>query len=163
MSLRAVACACLLAASLSGPAGAAHRCPVTRPNHVVPSDAGFGPQGFNYGNARLRVALSWPNGTLAAGVLPNGGSRATIGSDGSISAKVGWWRDARGIPFARLRITGKRLDRPAPPLRAHVPEGYGAFGFQPTGLVFPTVGCWRVVGRDGPARLAFVVRVTKLR
>ena len=49
-----------------------------------------------------------------------------------------------------------------PPIRAHVPAGYGPRGFQPTGLVFPTVGCWRVVGQVGDARLTFVVKVSKL-
>jgi hypothetical protein len=34
-------------------------------------------------------------------------------------------------------------------------------GFQPTGLVFPTDGCWRVVGSAAGARLAFVVLGTK--
>jgi len=114
--------------------------------------------GFNYGNAGLRVHLGWPNGRLAAGILPDGGSRATVEEDGSIHAKLGWWR---GVP-GTLRITGRRLDADAPPLRAHVPTGYGPRGFQPTGLVFPTIGCWRVVGQVADARLTFVVKVSKL-
>jgi len=28
--------------------------------------------------------------------------------------------------------------------------------------VFPTIGCWQVVGQLGDARLTFVVKVTKL-
>ena len=139
-------------------------CSVTIRSRAVPPDAGFGPDGFNYGNARLRVQL-WPRGVLRAGVLPDGGSFAVINRDGSIHAKVGWWvRDV-----ARLSIVGRRLDRPGPPLRAEIPSGYGpnddigaALGFQPTGLIFPTVGCWRVVGKAGTARLSFVVKVTKL-
>jgi len=103
---------------------------------------------------------------LRAGVLADGGARATINRDGSISAKVGWWvRDV-----ARLSIVGRRLDRPAPPLRARIPFGYGpqsdigaSVGFQPSGLTFPTVGCWRVVGRAGSAGLTFVVRVTTVK
>ena len=83
---------------------------------------------------------------------------ATINRDGSVRAKVGWWvRDV-----AKLSITGRRLDRPAPPLQVSIPSGYG-LGFQPTVLTFPTVGCWRVVGRAGTARLTFVVKVTKLK
>jgi hypothetical protein len=57
----------------------------------------------------------------------------------------------------------RRLDAEAPPLRAHVPDGYGALGFQPTGLTFPTVGCWRVTGRVRPASLTFVVKVVKVK
>jgi len=75
--------------------------------------------GFNYGTAALRVQLGWPKGTLAAGILPDGGSRAIVEENGSIHAKLGWWR---GVPGA-LRITGRRLDADAPPLRAHVPTG----------------------------------------
>lgn len=141
-------------------------CPVTVPTRTVSPAAGFGPDGFNYGNRRLRVLLYWPKGVLRAGILPDGGSQAIVNTDGTIRAKVGWWvRD-----LAKLSIVGKRLDRPAPPLRAFIPSGYGpsydigaSLGFQPTGLTFPTVGCWRVVGKAGTARLTFVVKVTKLR
>jgi hypothetical protein len=83
---------------------------------------------------------------------------ATVNPDGSIWVKLGWWR---GVP-GRLVISGRRLDASAPPLRADVPDGYGTLGFQATGLTFPTLGCWRVVGRIGRAHLTFVVRVTRV-
>ena len=133
------------------------QCTPTLPVARLTADIEPGSGGFNYGTARLRVQLGWPNGRLAAGILPDGGSRATVEEDGSIHAKLGWWRGEPG----RLRITGRRLDAAAPPLDAHVPAGYGPRGFQPTGLVFPTVGCWRVVGQVGDARLTFVVKVTQ--
>jgi hypothetical protein len=60
-----------------------------------------------------------------------------------------------------LAITGRRLDKPAPPLRAYVPAGYGESRFQPSGLYFPTEGCWEVTGRVGQARLTFVTLVVK--
>jgi hypothetical protein len=44
---------------------------------------------------------------------------AIINPDGSISAKLGWWR---GVP-GKLRITGRRLYIPAPPLKGDVPDG----------------------------------------
>jgi hypothetical protein len=113
---------------------------------------------FNYGNGSIRVALFPKNGHLVAGRLPGGGARATINDDGSIDAKFGWWRAGSG----KIRITGRRLDAAAPPLRAHVPDGYSA-GFQATGLIFPTTGCWRVVGRYGRASLTFTMLVTKSR
>ena len=157
--------AALLCCTAIGAAGSAVAMPTTAttctptlPTRIARPTAVPSAAGFNFGNARLRVHLGWPKGKLAAGILPDGGSRATVEEDGSIHAKLGWWR---GVP-GRLRITGRRLDAAAPPLRAHVPEGYGPRGFQPTGLVFPTVGCWRVVGRVGDARLTFVVKVSKL-
>jgi hypothetical protein len=119
--------------------------------------ASFG--SYNYGTSRLAVELYWPRGLLPAGRLPDGGSYATVNRDGSITAKVGWWRGVRG----KLRVSGQRLDSSASPLRADVPNGYGPSGFQVSGLTFPTTGCWRVVGALGSTRLAFVVKVTKLK
>jgi hypothetical protein len=130
---------------------AAKRCPVTPPGGQVPAA-----DGFNYGNGVLATVL-WPNGRLVAGRLPDGSSYAEIRPDGSIKAKLGWWREVEG----RLRVTGRRLDAAARPLRARVPGGYDATGFQPTSVTFPTTGCWRVRGRVGKARLTFVVLVRK--
>jgi hypothetical protein len=124
----------------------------TRPPASVPAS-------FNYGNARIAVALSPPNGRVVAGRLPGGGYRAEIRKDGSIDAKYGWWR-SQAKP--KLRISGHRLDAPAPPLRASIPDGYDR-GLQATGIIFPTTGCWRVTGRVGTAALAFTVRVSKSR
>ena len=157
-ALTVALCCIALGATASARAttAATTRCTPTVPTRVARAD--FGPSGFNYGGAKLRAQLYWPRGRLAAGTLPDGGSMATVEDDGSIHAKLGWWR---GLP-GTLRITGRRLDAVAPPLAVHVPTGYGPKGFQPTGLVFPTVGCWRVVGRVGDARLTFVVKVTKL-
>jgi hypothetical protein len=137
-------------------------CPVTiPPPGWMPSGPEFGPGRFNYGNQRLRAELYWPRGVLIAGALPNGGVMAVIERDGSIRLKLGWWR---GIP-GRLVITGRRLDRPKGRVRADVPPNasYGDVGFIPSSITFPSVGCWRVVGKQGGARLTFVVKVTKVR
>jgi hypothetical protein len=149
-------------AAASSAASAAERasCPVTLPKSDKPGADPFGPGGFNYGNGRIRAQI-WPNGDLIAGRLPNGGSWATINPDGSIVAKLGWWR---GVP-GNLTITGHRIDAHAAALRADIPptKSYSktGLGFIPTGLTFPTLGCWRVVGTQGGASLTFVVRVTK--
>lgn len=132
-------------------------CAATVPNQIVRSGDGMSAAAFNYGNASLRANI-WPHGTLPAGTLPDGGVWATVNPDGSISAKLGWWR---GAPGGRLVIRGHRLDGLASPLHAHVPAGYGSRGFQPSGVTFSTTGCWQVVGKVGRARLAFVVKVTK--
>jgi hypothetical protein len=55
-----------------------------------------------------------------------------------------------------LTITGHRLDGKASPLRADIPSGYGATGFLPSGIYFPTEGCWEVTGAVGTAKLTFV-------
>ena len=126
-------------------------CPVTLPGPE------FG-EGFNYGiEDKLAVAL-WPKGVLAAGKLPDGGSYAEVSADGSIRTKIAWWRGTPG----KVRVRGERLDASGPPLRAHVPDGYGSTGFQPSGLTFPTTGCWHITGSVGDARLEFVVLVRRL-
>lgn len=103
-----------------------------------------------YGNGKLWTTL-WPNGTVEF----RPGGPGFVESDGSRSMKFPWWRAVRG----KLTITGRRLDASAPPLRAHIPEGYGDTAFQSTALIFPTEGCWKVTGRVGDVTLTFVTRV----
>ena len=114
------------------------RCPVTDVRGRRPK---LLPPGFNYGSRTLAVNIVPADGRLVAGRLPGGGKRALSNRDGSISAKFGWWRAGSGT----IRITGRRIDAPARPLRARVPAGYGA-GFQATVLTFATTGCWRITG-----------------
>lgn len=73
--------------------------------------------------------------------------------------KFFWWR-GEGVR-APLTIEGRRLDAPAPALRAEIPEGYGLTGFQSSALLFPSEGCWEVTGEAGGARLTFVTLVVK--
>jgi hypothetical protein len=58
-------------------------------------------------------------------------------------------------------LARRRLDGPAPPLRADVPAGYGQAGFQASGVDFPTEGCWEVTGAVGGATLSFVTFVAR--
>ena len=142
-----------------GTAAAKASCPVTIPGLMRPVQPNVLSAGrFNYGNRSLRVAL-WPKGKLVAGPLADGGSWANINADGSVDAKLGWWRIASG----KLRLAGRRLDAPTRPMHAHIPAGYGARGFQPSGLSFPTMGCWRVGASLGPATLVFVVLIVEAR
>jgi hypothetical protein len=127
----------------------ARRCPVTRPNGAAPP--GVGAQaGVNHGNTKLWTAL-WPGGVIRA-------EPDYVDKDGSIHMKFGWWRGVSG----RLSIQGRRLDGQAPPLRAEVSDGYGDRGFQASGVIFPTEGCWEITGQVGTARLTFVNFVIKV-
>ena len=61
----------------------------------------------------------------------------------------------------RGTATGHAVET-SPPLRADVPAGYPDTGFQPSGLMFPTQGCWSVTGRIGDGKpLTFVTFVLK--
>jgi hypothetical protein len=140
--------AAALAAGAASPAAdtSAERdgCPVTTPNR---RDIGrVLPTGTHHGNGKLSTILYYPRLRVTA---------RNLQPDGSVVEKFPWWRAVRGP----LRIGGRRLDAPAPPLRALVPDGYGDRGFQATAIVFPTQGCWRVTGRVGRASLTFVLLV----
>ena len=81
-----------------------------------------------------------------------------VQADSSLGGtKWPWWR---GVP-GRLTIEGRRIDGDAPPLRAEIPDGYGESGFLPSGLIFPTTGCWEVTEKEGETSLTVVVLVKR--
>jgi hypothetical protein len=131
----------------------AKACPVTLPRPAGPSgparDAFFG-WGASYDNGTLWVGGLWPHGIIAAG-------SGFLDRRGRVGMKFGWWTKVPG----RLNITGRRLDGPAPPVRAVVPDGYGAGGFRPSGVIFPTEGCWEITGGVHRSELSFVTFVIK--
>jgi hypothetical protein len=128
-------------------------CPVTVPNSSTPP--GETSSGLNHGNGKIWTVL-WPEGTVRF----EPGGPGEILPDGSLAMKFPWWR-GEGV-VGPLQIEGKRLDGDAPPLQADIPEGYGDTGFQASGLIFPSEGCWQVTGRVGEAELTFVTRVIKV-
>jgi hypothetical protein len=103
-------------------------CPVTLPRkRTAPID---GMSFFEPGTSRSKPTLSvglYPDGTV---VFQPGGP-GFIGPDGALSMKF-WWTRGEGLR-GKLRIHGKRLDAPAPPLRADIPEGTAIRDFKPLG------------------------------
>jgi hypothetical protein len=144
-------------------------CPVTVPNGKTYTDAEVallhdhgtssttnadGSQSLgNYGNDVLSTAL-YPEGKV---VFKPGGPGFVL-EDAALSMKFWWWRLVAGP----LTIDGRRLDGPAAPLRATIPDGYGDIGFQSTALIFPTPGCWKVTGHVGYRTLTFITLVEKI-
>ena len=122
-------------------------CPVTLPNGNTPP--GEKPAVGDHGNGALWTSL-WSEGTIRA--KPN-----YVLSDGSIDMKFGWWRSVIG----KLSIEGRRLDAPASPLGAEIRNDLRA-GFVATAVIFPTEGCWEVIGRVGDHTLTFVTLVVKV-
>jgi hypothetical protein len=132
----------------------ARRCPVTI-GHPVPQTESWRDQLFGsasaYGNGSLWVGALWPHGVII--FTPD-----NVDPDGRLGMKFGWYRLTSGY----LTITGRRLDAPAPPLTAEtMPGSYGLTGFNASGVIFPTEGCWQVTGRAGRAALTFVTFVIK--
>ena len=150
----AASVAVVLAASAIGAVTTEERtlfdCPVSRPTaHPRPY--------FDFGNKRIAVNLP-PHATFVA-VRDGKPGGAWVQADGWIRTKVGWWAAATA-PV----VTGRRLDRPARPLRADVGVlSYAVPGgpFYPSLLFFPSVGCWRITATSGHARLVAVVRVSR--
>jgi hypothetical protein len=132
----------------------ARRCPVTI-GHPVPRTVWWRDllAGWNsaHGNGSLWVGGLWPNGVVIM-------TRDDAGPDGRLGMKFGWYRLTSGY----LTITGRRLDAPAPPVSGMTfPGDYGLTGFNASGVMFPTEGCWQITGRVGRIALTFVTFVIK--
>ena len=157
-----MATALLLAASplppsiqVSGTGTDPSACAVTTPNGRAISEdartrAGLPPSSMFYGNDSLATML-WPDGTV---VFRPGGPGSVL-ADGALRMKFIWVKR----PGATLRIEGTRLDGPAPSLRFDIPGGFDGEYFQPSALIFPAPGCWKVTARAGGKSLTFVTRV----
>lgn len=130
-------------------------CRVTVPRPTPDSLRSNVGTGKAYWNGNLYVGAFWADSTVV--FRPRGWG--SILADGSMKMKYPWFR-AQGLT-GKLTITGRRLDGAAPPLRAHIPKGYSATGFQATELIFPTEGCWEIAGKVGDTTLTFVNRVIR--
>jgi hypothetical protein len=87
--------------------------------------------------------------------------------DGTIRQKLLWWREGYDLhrnPRPPLKVTGNRLDSPAPPIQSSVSNGWtddSEHGFMTNGINLPGLGCWKITGRyEDDAELSFVVWVT---
>jgi hypothetical protein len=82
-----------------------------------------------------------------------------------LTAKVFWFRvgyDYRTEPQPDLKVTGRRLDGPAPALVTfdHATNAImGSMGSMLTGVYVPTPGCWEITGDYKGDKLSFVVWV----
>jgi hypothetical protein len=140
-------------------------CPVTLPNGKRPP--GDANAGFDLGNeAGTLFTIPWPDGK----VIFRPGGPGSIEPDGSLAMKWPWYRhNVKGL----VSVSGRRLDAPAPPLRAlmgccydqntALPGCcYDQTGFIASGLIFPTEGCWEVNARVGNETLTFVTLAIKV-
>jgi hypothetical protein len=133
------------------PAATPFTCPISEPGGKQPPEVANLNKMDGLGNDVLWVSLvMWSEhpGTVE---VPNDDH---LQPDGRvIEMKWAWYRYVSG----RLTITGQRLDAPAPPLEAVIPDGYGATGFQVSGITFPTDGCWQITGQGGDAKPITIV------
>jgi hypothetical protein len=154
-----VLAAALVSASGAGLATtlAGTECPVTRPNHHSPPHGSEAlPPGFAplwYGNSSVGTAL-WPEGQV---IVRPGGPGAVL-DDGALRMKFLWVKR----PGLRLQISGARVDDSSVVLRVQANDEFTAQGIQPSYLIFPTPGCWRVTAKAGAETLSFVTAVVKM-
>ena len=80
------------------------------------------------------------------------GGPGTVLPDGALRMKFFWLKTA-GLP---LSISGHRVDKTSLVLRSEVSREFDHRGFQPSYLIFPTVGCWRVTATAGRETVSFV-------
>jgi len=117
-------------------------CAVTQPiKDQPPKDPNADPFPFGpwYVNADRSIWAGWDAASCVSGGKGN---------------KVLWIRPQG----TQLKVTGRRLDADAPPLKARIPCCYPT-GFHATGLFFPSAGCWEVTAKAGSSELKYVTRV----
>ena len=152
-------------AAAAAPSAAPASCPTTRPPHprfVPPPPSPPTPppvegDKFWYGTNQLWTWLD-ADGTWEMARDRHG-----------LFDKSFWWRqgyDWQTETTPRLRVTGRRLDAPAPTATSSHPTN----GFEPSmgafmlvGLEVPTGGCWELTGHYHGRSLRFVVRVRSWR
>jgi hypothetical protein len=81
-----------------------------------------------------------------------------------LTAKIFWMRlgyDSRAEQRPAIKVTGRRLEGPAPPLLVLPPTNAfpGAGSSMLTGVYVPTPGCWEITGKYHRNKLSFVVWV----
>jgi hypothetical protein len=137
--------------SLSASARDANSCPVSA--HVKGHPSG-GPIGNNdwYANADRTIwATSWGWDFVRRG--PDEPDPTTGYEPGQ---KVLWYKPSDSL----LHVTGRRIDGKAPPLGYDISRDPRPRGpIQPSGIYFPTVGCWEIEAKSGRAELRLVVLV----
>jgi hypothetical protein len=90
------------------------------------------------------------------------------GHEQDLTAKIFWGRVGyswRTEPRPRIKVTGRRLDGPAPPLM--LPQGSATHaiiddsgrGAMLTGVYVPVPGCWEITGDYDGDKVSFVVWV----
>jgi hypothetical protein len=123
-------------------------CPVTPQVEAFPAN---GPRGDWYVNADRTIwATFWGWDFVRRG--PDVPDPRTGYRPGT---KVLWIKPEQ----SPIIVTGHRLDGDAPPLQYSATDPDTARIIQPSGVYFPTAGCWEVDAKAGPSELHFVVLV----
>lgn len=137
-------------------------CPVTKS-----SDRPFVPPAPYPSTGALWIGNEqlWTN--ISADGIWNGLPHYTP-EDSRFRQKLFWWHegyDWRNENPPELKVTGARLDAPAPPIETDERANAGwtndrVHPFMVVGIFIPTVGCWKIKGDYKGEELSYVVWVT---
>jgi len=103
----------------------------------------------------------------SAEIAESSSARGYEPTDSAFRNKLFWWHEGfdwrtEDVP---LKVTGRRLDAPAPPLiTEHANNGWTNDSHHPfmvAGIFIPTLGCWQITGDYKGERLTYVVLVTQ--
>jgi len=93
------------------------------------------------------------------------------GHEQDLTAKISWYREGYSWsrePVPKIKVTGKRIDGPAPPLM--LPQGPATHiilddyhGSILTGVYVPAPGCWKITGDYEGDKLSFNVWVVPVK
>jgi hypothetical protein len=134
-------------------------CPIT-----VPQNPPFVPPA-PYDSLGFEGEFWYGFNSLWTAVRENGTWEALPHNPEGYTQKVFWWRDGyvwTEEPEPDLIVTAERLDAPVPPV--HASKATNAFASDIgsamlVGVDFPTLGCWKIMGKYGDAEVSFVVWV----
>jgi hypothetical protein len=166
LALGLIAALALLLAACGPPAAnapAPASCPTTRP----PDPAFVPPAPYPATPPSVEGDKVWYGTNQLWTWLDVDGTWEMAHDEHGLFDKSFWWRqgyDWQTETTPRLRVTGRRLDVPAPTVTSSnatngFEESMGAFML--VGLEFPTGGCWELTGHYHSQSLRFVVRVTR--
>ena len=111
-------------------------CPVTLPSNATTYER----------PADIWTPLSSDGVIVAQRPRPGVVTTAPIAPDGSVSRKFLW---RTRIAVKRLKVKGKRLDARGPRMKQVVTREGMRTTTLPSGIRFPSVGCWRLKVRAG--------------
>jgi hypothetical protein len=132
------------------PTSAANSCPVSPNVADYPAEGPAVRGGYFANSDRTIWATFWGWDFVRRTITPTPELRGAVNG-----TKVLWVKPSG----YKIVVTGRRIDGEAPPLEYSTADPGRLDKIQPSGLYFPTTGCWEVTAKAGSSELRFVVLI----